>query len=153
MIRVLLAPLLGAVLVLSGCSRGPDTAQAALYDYVEAVNARDRGALERLRGDESDASTWADWVLANAPEGPMEIRGFKIIGGDFAEVNYAYVKWSDKWGGNDNGGVPKDGAFVLVRGTSPDGSSWESWTVGFLNEGPGKTPSPSPKPSRSPTRK
>ncbi|MDP4014821.1 MAG: hypothetical protein U0990_06885 [Candidatus Nanopelagicales bacterium] len=144
LIRVLLVPLLGAVLVLSGCSRGPDSAEAALYDYEAAVNARDRGALERLFADEDDPSAWADWVLNHAPAGTMEMREFRIEMRGIPHVIYAWVKW------NHNGGVPKDGAFVLGRGTSPDGSSWESWSVGFLNEGPGVTP---PKTSRSPTRK
>ncbi|MDP4014822.1 MAG: hypothetical protein U0990_06890 [Candidatus Nanopelagicales bacterium] len=143
LIRFAMVPLLGAVLVLSGCFRsGPDSVEAALYDYVAAVNARDRAALEKL-APRNDPSSWADWVLANAPAGPMEIRHFRIEGGEFPGVSYAYVKWGE------NGGVPKDGAFGLQRRDGGVGP----WAMGFLYEGPGKTPSPSPKPSRSPTRK
>ncbi|MDZ7577731.1 MAG: nuclear transport factor 2 family protein [Candidatus Nanopelagicales bacterium] len=154
LIRVLLVPLLGAVLVLSGCSRGSDTAQAALYNYVEAVNARDRGALERLFADEDDPSAWADWVLAHAPSEKMGFRKYRIeMVGVLPYPDRAVVKW------NQNGGVPKDGRFIL-RPHETVAPGIGPWTLGFANEGPGETPSPfprkrelpPPKPSRSPTR-
>ncbi|MDZ7577730.1 MAG: hypothetical protein U0904_06105 [Candidatus Nanopelagicales bacterium] len=143
LIRVALAPLLGAVLVLSGCSRpGPDSAEAALYEYVAAVNARDRAALEKLMtptGGPTGAD--ADWVLRNAPAGKMTIHEFRIERGSIPQVAYGYVKW------DYNGGVPKDGKFVFGHEDLPDGP----WTVNLLYEGPDSRPSP--KPSRSSTRK